>query len=587
MRKLCWIFAAAAVALSASHPSDRCAAKGKGLILPTDQEKQEIEKQWKVNNVQPTKIGAARIKMAAKKAGEPAPAVTAAGSDQEFSAAGTLVDAAILPKAVNNALLPSFPPIGDQGLLGSCVAWATTYYQATHEIGLMGGTNNKTGFETVLSPKWTYNMINYGEDAGSYVSEAYYLLSQNGAATMPMFPYDNDYLGWDTNSQHWLGAISNRMSQAKAIGGVNASPQNLTQIKQALANGHVLTFCTYINDWRYTRIKTDPSGLNQHVGEYAATWVAGTEGGHCMTIVGYNDDLWIDVNGNGRVDPGERGAFLVANSWGPEWGNNGFIWISYDAFLTNSAVAGGPSSGRVPAAAPTNSYFILALPKAPQYTPTLVAEFNLSQTERDQIKITAGVSEPNLNGPTKYFQSGALFYQGGSIPFDGMASGMAEMGTFYLDLTDLASTSPKKYYFMIKDNEPMNPTTLNSLTLIDLKSGMEAYGKMKIVDNGKITAPLEFSVASAAPAKALSASLVYPGVEETVSGAIPLVARTTNPTDTVEFYVNGRKVGVDREAPYFVLYDTERLRNGTHLVSIISYDGITYATDHVRIHVQN
>ena len=585
MRKLCWILAA--VALHASHPSDRCAAKGKGLILPTDQEKQEIEKQWKVNGVQPTKIGAARIRMAAKKAGEPMPAVNAVANEQEFSATGAAVDAAMLPKAVNNARLPSFPPIGDQGLLGSCVAWATTYYQASHEIGLLNGYNNKIGSETVLSPKWTYNMVNAGEDAGSYLSDAYYLLSQNGAATMPMFPYDSDYLEWDSNSQHWLGAISNRMGQAKAIGGVNANPQNLTQIKQALANGHVLTFCTYINDWRYTLIKTDPSGLNQHVGEYAATWVAGTEGGHCMTIVGYNDDLWIDVNGNGQVDPGERGAFLVANSWGAEWGNNGFIWIAYDAFLTNSAVMGGPSAGRVPAAAPTNSFFILAQPKAPLYTPSLVAEFNLSQTERDQIKITAGVSEPNLNGPTKYFQSGALFYQGGSIPFDGMSSGMAEMGTFYLDLTDLASTSPKKFYLMIKDNEPMNPTTLNSLTLIDLKSGAEAYGTMKIVDNGKTTAPLEFAVSNTAPVKALTASLVYPGTQETVSGVIPLIARSTNPTDTVEFYVNGKKVGADSEAPYFVLYDTERVRNGYQLISIISYDGITYATDHVRVYVQN
>ena len=286
MRKLCWIMAMAAVALSASHPSDRCAAKGKGLILPTDQEKQEIKKQWKVAGVQPTKIGAARIKMAAKKAGEPAPAVTAAGNEQEFSAAGVIVDAAILPKAVNNSLLPSFPPIGDQGLLGSCVAWATTYYQATHEIGLMGGYNNKTDFETVLSPKWTYNMINYGEDQGAYVSEAYYLLSQNGAATMPMVPYYSYYQGWDTNSQYWLASFSKRIGQAGPASGVNASPQNLTQIKQALANGHVLTFCTYINDWRYTLIKTDPRGYNQHVGGYAATWVAATEGGHCVTVVG-------------------------------------------------------------------------------------------------------------------------------------------------------------------------------------------------------------------------------------------------------------------------------------------------------------
>ena len=74
-----------------------------------------------------------------------------------------------------------------------------------------------------------------------------------------------------------------------------------------------------------------------------------------MTIVGYNDAIWTDVNGNAVVDPGEKGAFKIANSWGSTWQDNGFIWLAYDAlggfrrFPTDPRRAGSrPSRGTRP-----------------------------------------------------------------------------------------------------------------------------------------------------------------------------------------------------------------------------------------------
>ena len=40
-------------------------------------------------------------------------------------------------------------------------------------------------------------------------------------------------------------------------------------------------------------------------------------GGHAVVVVGYNEF---------------RGAFQIMNSWGQEWGDNGFIWIKYKDF---------------------------------------------------------------------------------------------------------------------------------------------------------------------------------------------------------------------------------------------------------------
>ena len=44
-------------------------------------------------------------------------------------------------------------------------------------------------------------------------------------------------------------------------------------------------------------------------------------GGHCMTIVGYDDDAY-------------EGSFICANSWGAGWGDNGFAHIPYD-YISN------------------------------------------------------------------------------------------------------------------------------------------------------------------------------------------------------------------------------------------------------------
>jgi hypothetical protein len=54
-------------------------------------------------------------------------------------------------------------------------------------------------------------------------------------------------------------------------------------------------------------------------------------GGHGISFVGYDDDIWVDINHDGQKQTAEYGAFKMVNSWGPDWGNGGFIWVSYDA----------------------------------------------------------------------------------------------------------------------------------------------------------------------------------------------------------------------------------------------------------------
>ena len=118
----------------------------------------------------------------------------------------------------------------------------------------------------------------------------------------------------------------------------------MTQIKEALTNGYIVVFGTYILSWQGQLIMDDPATTDDdpEVGKAIGYFVNGQSGSHAMIFVGYNDAIWADVNGNAVVDPGEKGAFKIVNSWGSSWQDGGFIWLAYDALREVSAVPDGP-----------------------------------------------------------------------------------------------------------------------------------------------------------------------------------------------------------------------------------------------------
>jgi hypothetical protein len=221
----------------------------------------------------------------------------------------------------SKASLKSFAPQpGDQGQQGSCVGWATAYAART----ILASSNGEVPERKAsFSPAYVYNQIHVGGcNDGSLLSDALRLLAGDGAATLADFPYDEHNCTRLPNTSQMQRARTFRIGEWRRLFD-SFSVNKHIPVRRALAEGHPVpiammlpkSFMDYSNGiFRATTaereaiISGEPSAIDRHIA-----------GGHAMTAIGYDDDgQWIEI----------------INSWSHDWGEDGYVRVSWETFNT-------------------------------------------------------------------------------------------------------------------------------------------------------------------------------------------------------------------------------------------------------------
>ncbi len=240
---------------------------------------------------------------------------------------------AINPYAANaSAQLPTsadltavMPPIGNQGALGSCTAWAAGYAAASYTANRQfeWGADSPSH---QASPGYLYEMLleedNLNCGSGTSIATSMDLLVQSGCSSLATVPYTDV-----TCIENPSGADATNFK----IGSFNRVVEtDRHAIRGELSAGRPVVFGAYIyDDFSYFY------GDDVYYGSGTLMDSGAQHAAHAMTLVGYDDGL---------------GAYRVMNSWSDQWGDEGFMWMAFDTFedTTFEAYSIEPSGEREP-----------------------------------------------------------------------------------------------------------------------------------------------------------------------------------------------------------------------------------------------
>ena len=210
------------------------------------------------------------------------------------------------------------PPVASQGSYGTCISWAAGYYGKTATEALSFGykASDLAKTSNQISAKDLFTSLPEGNSKGADCNGSSYLINMEmlqfrGAATMATVPYTNlgSCLSSSIQSSWTTEAGKHKIKNYRII------DDDVFSIKQQIANRIPVIAGFRLADnfmsWNSANVYSSHTTFNS-VGQHAY---------HGMAIVGYDDKK------------GVNGAFKVVNSWGSNWGNNGFIWVDYNFFI--------------------------------------------------------------------------------------------------------------------------------------------------------------------------------------------------------------------------------------------------------------
>lgn len=216
---------------------------------------------------------------------------------------------------------PMCSPIRDQSTVGCCtgeMAIGISEYKEKQRLAGQPLTTKKTKapvpFEqgSVLAHYyWTRQAEGTtGEDSGCTCRDAVKTLATVGVADEKLWPFVPSKFATKPPAKAATNAAAHKATTYHAI-----ADGDIATMKSVLADGNIIGFGFQVYSAFMTAAMAKTGLLDVPAkGEKL-------EGGHAVCIVGYDDN---------KVIGGKKGAFIVRNSWGVNWGLAGYFYMAYD-----------------------------------------------------------------------------------------------------------------------------------------------------------------------------------------------------------------------------------------------------------------
>jgi hypothetical protein len=200
-------------------------------------------------------------------------------------------------------ILNDLPPVENQGSTGQCVAYSLANLIARNQF-------LETGQMINYSKGFIYAQKIFDYTEGMVPRVALSRIVKYGTVEADRFELREDYKEVKEAYDRWLSEFEsfesmlqfskpNRFESFARLSGVN-------EIKDALLDNRMVSIAVSV---RSNFDRPNSANFISYDDEQ------NIRGGHMISVVGYDD---------------ERQAFLIQNSWGKSYGDNGFAWLSYD-----------------------------------------------------------------------------------------------------------------------------------------------------------------------------------------------------------------------------------------------------------------
>ena len=187
-------------------------------------------------------------------------------------------------------------PVRDQGACGSCVAFGV--------VGAMEGVAKFTRAAPALPIDLSeaHLFYCYGRTAGARCGTGWWPDQALNAARDSGITFE-DYYPYVAGDQDCTGLNADWRNRLAKVLGWQSLNGNAAGMKQFISTYGSITACLDV----YQDFFSYRTGVYRHVtGSYA--------GGHCITLIGYDD---------------AQGCWIGKNSWNTGWGDGGFFKIAY------------------------------------------------------------------------------------------------------------------------------------------------------------------------------------------------------------------------------------------------------------------